>query len=670
MSKRIVPVFYHIPKCAGTFFKFKMMIPSLRKKISEENSLLICQKKPKKFSRLAQFNINLDSTFKIPGKITFIVGVVEKNYYCSSLRNSITLENFKEYLRKEKVVIYGATINPIVGSFSQSVKVIDDCCKITSCKPSYFTILREPFGRHNSLFYYLRDVGKWERNFGTFENMSFKEYIKSTKLSDSWLIRNLTEISNNKPLTEKEYKKAIQILSKFDVGLYEKLSEFFNKLNKKFGFIAYGQLDNLKNENKTSQKTKFSELLKEEQDIFNERVKFENKLYNHLKNKNSRISANANKSINNKKIKLFVNGKSSEKRIAVYNKINNLLVTYYGDFFEPTNSLDESDFIMLGSKNSISPELKKLKKYEKKIILFLSNGGKERTKFNSIRNGKCVDQNFFVSEIKNYNITIFSGADVNFPNVISKMGTYIPYSNISQEEYYWLDFDENNHKKYYNKLFWSGRKTHSSRGIINELNKFNNPNFELSFWKPKGKDPNKPVKLYKENKPVKEEYISFFNKLKESDIAISIRGDRPWTHTFFDYLRASNAIACIDTTHDKLGWEKIGINKDDLFWFFDTDKDSPEKIYQTLAKDLQNKDKILEKKKKTYEFYKKYILTDRLYKYKIYHPSFTGLFDFYVAKLIEIKENNYKLKDNCLFSPYVKLIKDKEYTPKIKTEKN
>jgi hypothetical protein len=658
MNSRIVPVFYHIPKCVGSFIKFKVMVPSLRKEIIKENALLIDQKKTPKFSRFSRFDIHLDNSLKIPGKVTFFVGIVKKNFYCSSFENAIKLEDFKEYLKEEKVVIYGATINPITGSFSKSVKIIEDCCNINSCKPSYFTIMREPFDWHNSFFYYLRDVGTWERTYGIFKNMTFKEYIKSTKVSDSWVIRNLTELPNNVPITEKDYKKAIRLLSKFDVGIYENLDEFFEKINKKFGFSVCEQLENSKNENKISKKTKFFELSKEEKDIFNERTKFDAKLYNNFKNKNSRVLPSVNKPINTKKMKLFVNGKSSEKRIAVYNKINNLLLTYYGDFFEPTNNLDESDFIILGSKNSISPEVEKLKKYKKKIILFLSNGGKDRSKFNSIRIGKLVDQKFFDSEINNNNITIFSSADVNQSNVISKIGGYISYSSISQEEYYWLDFDENNHKKYYNKLFWSGNNTHSSREIINELKKFNNPDFEISFWKPKGQNPNRPVKIYGGNKPVKEEYISFFNKLKESDISISIRGDRPWTNTFFDYLRASNAIACIDTNYDQLGWEKIGINKDELFWFFDTDKDSPEKIYKILAEDLQNKDKILRKKKKTYEFYKKYILTDRLYKNKIYNPFFTGLFDFYVAKLIEIKENDYKLKDNCLFSPSIYEVKD------------
>ncbi|MBT7241684.1 MAG: hypothetical protein HN878_04295, partial [Candidatus Diapherotrites archaeon] len=207
---REIPVFYHIPRCAGTFLKFNVMIPSLRKNHQKENDELKQTNKEIPWCQLIRFDLNLDSSLVMPGKITFIVRTAMNKLFCPKFENTVTIDKFKEYLEKDLVMIVGATINPIRGSFNQSVELIEDFCKMSSCKPKYFTLMRDPFEWHNSFFHYLRDVGKWEPTYGFFENTTFKEYLTSEKISDGWLIRNLNEIPNEKPLTEKDYEKAIE----------------------------------------------------------------------------------------------------------------------------------------------------------------------------------------------------------------------------------------------------------------------------------------------------------------------------------------------------------------------------------------------------------------------------------------------------------------------------
>ena len=114
--------------------------------------------------------------------------------------------------------------------------------------------------------------------------------------------------------------------------------------------------------------------------------------------------------------------------------------------------------------------------------------------------------------------------------------------------------------KTYGNLFWRGNtETHQIRKkIIDGLNLKSNKNFELAHWTPSA------GLFYSDNACTETEYDVYFNQLKQSDTFLIMRGDKPWTNSFFDCLRANTIAVCIDTFYHKLGWHKIGYKIEDL----------------------------------------------------------------------------------------------------------
>jgi len=662
---RKIPVYYHVPKCAGTFIAYSFLLPKLYEKFRVYKNESMARNKhfSQKFLRI---NLNMDNSLNFPGEI-IVFAIINEHKFPKPEKNRcvLKLEEFKKYCEQSVVWIEGVNIKPITNGLIPKLLLIEKWCNITSCEPQYFTILRDPFDWNKSLFYYLRDKGTWERLYGVFKGMSFKDYIYSELIPDSWIIRNITGLPNNKPITNKEYNEAIQVLSKFKIGFIDDMPKFLAELTNDFGFPNTDSKgsNHLSNKNDFSPREKKPDLSKQDLKVFKDRTQYDQKLYNHFKSKkcseckSSACKVPVNSNSNNspkKKWKLLIKTPALGS-VYLMNNIINSILTYYPDLFEPTKNIEDADFILLQAKNISYLDLGIFEDYKQKVILHLGATWKFRK---NIRKGRLVDQPLFNKLLEHKKIITFAFMDAALPNVINFPLSFNVPKSISQPDNYWLEFDHNAHCNYYNKLYWSGSFTHESRGIINKLIKFNNPSFQLQFWKPIGQIQNEKVSVYSDNRPVSAEYIRFFSHLKNSDISLCIRGDKPWTHSFFDYLRASNAVAFIDTFYHKLGWEKIGLDKDKMFWFFDTSKDSSDKIYDILSSALQDKDEVIKKKRLAYNFYKKYIMTDRFYQAKKLSSIFTGWMDFYVAKILEIKENNYKLIDNCFFSQYIDLVKN------------
>jgi hypothetical protein len=104
---------------------------------------------------------------------------------------------------------------------------------------------------------------------------------------------------------------------------------------------------------------------------------------------------------------------------------------------------------------------------------------------------------------------------------------------------------------------------------------------------------------------------------------------------------------------------------DDYFLTYDLTKgDTLEDVYEGIDGLLKNKEKCLEMKHKLKSFYKEIYLTDRTHLHDFGDTKLTGLMgfgDFFAAKVIEIIENDFVLKDNKLFCDKVFEIKNKAY---------
>jgi len=285
----------------------------------------------------------------------------------------------------------------------------------------------------------------------------------------------------------------------------------------------------------------------------------------------------------------------------------------------------------------------------KDTIIRFSN----RQERKNIRKNMLVDQYWANEYIEYYNKNpIITHYDCIGENVINMPLGIMPSKYISHN----IDYYKSYHPiepQYKNKVFWRGRGfTHNIRKIlIDFLKDKKHPNVDVDYWTPDG-NPYGPIK------PPPSEYTKYFEQLKSSDIFLVIRGDLPWLNSFFDALRAGCIPVCIDTFYGNLGWENIGIEKEDILVDFHTSINSLDEIYEKIIKLVLNKDKILYMKDNIRNFYNKYILTDR-YLNK-YHTAFhfSGWGDFLVAKILDLVENNYQITNKQFFCAKVKEIKN------------
>jgi hypothetical protein len=164
----------------------------------------------------------------------------------------------------------------------------DMICEHAGKRPEYFTVLRNPFERAFSLYSYLTNSGsRHEPTHGMIVASSFEEYIRSSQLEESWLIRNLREISDGSPITEEDFSEARLILNKFKIADVSKIDTLINGVFEKCYGLNTGAIQDARdfNKNATSgSKRAFRDLDEETQNLFLQRTAFDRRLYAHFIN--------------------------------------------------------------------------------------------------------------------------------------------------------------------------------------------------------------------------------------------------------------------------------------------------------------------------------------------------------------------------------------------------
>lgn len=262
------------------------------------------------------------------------------------------------------------------------------------------------------------------------------------------------------------------------------------------------------------------------------------------------------------------------------------------------------------------------------------------------RIGNEVDRFKIESVLKKFDnhksISFFTPLDYKSDNTINIPLGFIRCGAIKKTPQYYKEYNQN--IKHYGNLFWRGDiTTHEIRNQI--LNYFENKiNFDVANWRPAN------GRFYMDNACTEYEYDTYFDRLKQADTFLIMRGDKPWTNSFFDCLRANTIPICIDTFYHKLGWHKIGFKTDDLFLNFDLKEDDLEKVENEIQSLLKDKDRVLYMKENLLRFYEQVVLQDKyLSKYGA-SVLCAGWGNTIKSKLLQIHNNDYKLTDNCLFT--------------------
>lgn len=273
MSDRAVPVFLHIPKCAGTY-------------VIGWNMLMM-----RYYGILNKWNDapGWNGTLKI-------VDVVE--------HDEIVMRAFV-WLKKEcpwrEVGANGAVASmkelkremPSCG-FLFSI-VVESCgfrllrqgvygevCAVVGRKPAYYTILRESLDREAALYNYLTAQGSLhEPTHGNVVSETFAEYI-CNELSDNWITRAIAGVSDDGAIEDADVAYVEDFLNKSIVGA---MGDVDSVLSKVFG-LCYGVIVNdvprewVKDVNTNSRnKESVCEPSNYEMEVFNHRTQHDAYLY-------------------------------------------------------------------------------------------------------------------------------------------------------------------------------------------------------------------------------------------------------------------------------------------------------------------------------------------------------------------------------------------------------
>jgi hypothetical protein len=321
------------------------------------------------------------------------------------------------------------------------------------------------------------------------------------------------------------------------------------------------------------------------------------------------------------------------------------------DYVKITDSLEDCDFILINIHidvkkledipSQIGDSIKLYDKYLYKIIAFLSAAWEARRINSEPRKDYEVDRH--IKEHLNKKIKYFTCLDMFGDNIVFFPASPTPKDNIKQPSgYYKVYFD--NKENHYNKIFFRGQLSHDDRNkVLNKLQSYNDNRFDLKSI---------DISIYRQGQAIPDKhYETYIEQLKQSDIALFIRGDRDMCFNFWDYLRC-NVIPCFygNFSYKNLGFEKIGYKFEDLFIYIE--RDEIDVMHEKLINILNDKDRILRMKSQLNDFYNKYIVSCPLYKNE-FDNDITCHSPFFLGKLLEIKNNNYELIDNKYFSSAV-----------------
>jgi hypothetical protein len=278
-----LPVFFHIPKNAGTYIFNRLF------------SACTLLNRPD-YRRFGVFTIRICEVLK-DGVIAYRFLVRDLNNYCNYSTSFSLVDgddtsyqvNYKDWLReKNNLEIKGLCVQDIsfLNFKEEQHEILNDNEELY-----FFTCLREAYDRAQSLFSYLKSTqSQHESTHGALGSLTFENYINSIYLEDSWLIRTLNRIPDSEPITDDDYKKSIDFLSTVHVFNMQSIDEQLRDIIQscydfdleKWYFHDIYLLNIVKNETKNKICIPFEQLEIETQSTFLNRTARDRQLYKHF----------------------------------------------------------------------------------------------------------------------------------------------------------------------------------------------------------------------------------------------------------------------------------------------------------------------------------------------------------------------------------------------------
>jgi hypothetical protein len=282
--KRKIPIFYHIPKNAGTYVSDWMLIAFryyrrtytdwLKNHNSEQSSIKTLQLV--KNNRIVAKLLIGDSEYFLEN-CSFIL---TKH---SNTEFDIKLENINKDIL-DRVFLFGIVIE----SFGFKIKH-HTLKNFKDYDLHQFLILRDPFYRSQSIYNYnTSEESVNDYSHDLIKSKTFEDYLMSEQLEDSWLIRNLINLNDPESLEESHFQQALEILKSFNVYDIKDTDKAIQQAFKEcYGFdtrkIELKPWDVITKNETNYKRINIEELTEQAQQVFTRRTYLDQKLYEHFK---------------------------------------------------------------------------------------------------------------------------------------------------------------------------------------------------------------------------------------------------------------------------------------------------------------------------------------------------------------------------------------------------
>jgi hypothetical protein len=279
-----IPVFLHIPKNAGTYvlgatmslFRHYGISKGWRNKPNWNLNLrrILLQKE----------GVQIATVFAYDPEEVRKTNKNFKSHHMDEYCNTVDIDHFKDELKNKKIKLFSIIIE------ARGLKFVKDdlygkLCEQHERLPYYYTVFRNPYDRAVSMYHYITSSkSAHELTHKAITSKTFEDYIKSDKLEDSWLIRNLNDTPECQSITENDFSVACSILNNFyikDISCTDELIDdvFFNCYGITISDIVTNEIID-KNTTSGKDKISFEQLDKETINIFLVRTELDRNIYN------------------------------------------------------------------------------------------------------------------------------------------------------------------------------------------------------------------------------------------------------------------------------------------------------------------------------------------------------------------------------------------------------